>query len=45
MVDVWANPSQASVFRELAATFGQWALSEETVGDALRLRFERKAPA
>jgi len=45
VVDVWANPSQAPLFRELAATFGQWRLREERVGDALRMRFERDVPA
>jgi len=45
VVDVWASPAQAPIFRELAATFGQWRLSEEAVGDALRMRFERALPA
>jgi len=40
-VDVWANPGQAPIFAELAATFGQWRLESEEIDGVLRFSFLR----
>lgn len=44
-IDVWAKPSQAPIFEELAATFGQWSLTREEVDGAVCFRFSRTGAA
>lgn len=40
-VDIWAEPKQASVFEDLAATFPAWRFSREEIEGAVRFRFKR----
>jgi len=42
VVDIWADPGQAALFEELAATFGQWRMEREDVDGVMRFRFVRR---
>lgn len=39
VIDVWADPGQATLFEELAATFSQWSMKREDVDGIPRFRF------
>lgn len=43
VVDIWADPGQAALFEELAATFGQWRLECQDVDGVMRFRFVRRS--
>ncbi|WP_027189945.1 hypothetical protein [Fundidesulfovibrio putealis] len=43
VVDIWADPGQAALFEELAATFGQWRMEREDVDGVMRFRFVRRS--